>query len=122
MNDDMAERAGQLQQENEALRKELKDLRWRYAYKRFWTIAAGAIGSLAVVFGLFYLIYRGLNSKVTGDCYITSENRQTRVFVARQTVDWGFDRILGVSSSMDEALRMARKQSCRVRAANAEAR
>lgn len=110
----MAERVGQLQQENEELKKKLKDLKWQHAYKRFWTSAAGAVGVFAFVCGLFYLIYNSIHSKVTNDCYIASEIRSVRIFVVRQTVEWGSDRILGVSSSMDEALGIAKKQSCRM--------
>jgi len=117
MNDEavMAERVGQLQQENEELKEQLRDLKWSYNYRRFWTSAVGAVSALAVVVGLFYLIYNGLHSKVTDNCYISSENRQVRVFVVQQTVEWGSDRLLGVSSSMDEALKIAKKQSCRVK-------
>jgi hypothetical protein len=122
MRDDtiMAERVGQLQQENEELKRELKDLKWRHANKQVWHIACGVVVTLAVVFGLFYLIYNGLHSKVTNDCYIESETRQVRVFVIRKTVDWGSDRLLGVSSSIDEALKMAEKQSCQVRVLSTE--
>jgi len=116
----MAERIGSLQQENEDLKNKLKDARRRYRTKQLWKIVCGLTIVVTILFGLIYIIYNSIYSKVTNDCYIESEIRRVRVFVVRQTVDWGSDRILGISSNLDDAINMTKKQSCQVRVLNTE--
>jgi len=64
--------------------------------------------------GCYFLYQTTFNRKTTRQCYLEQQTLSLPAYKVLRVVEWGADRTIAISSSMDEAIFQALKHGCQM--------